>query len=515
MYSSSIPIESAVIKFEEKCKRLSNIRNELFEISSYDEFKKVRNNLVQQLLDYENEFRHINVCLKTLLVNNKELRLSIEALEDQINGIEQKNNVLVVQNKDYNEKYNQIAKDITSLASNNKNKDLRMIESQEKNDILENRINELERLLNNYENDNENLKRRIDILKRENNILKAENKLNSLSASKSKQYDERANYYYGYPMGDRHINSQNSNLSNKALRERELSYEESENNFHYNYVYNSKSDYKVSTVAQDREVSPDIINSNIAIENRLSPTKQMHLADKTLIEHKEEKPVKDTVKTEEKNDTVEKNIKSEAKLDRASIISELVLKIFASKDLTDQLRNKLGNDFIPKLISNDVNNDFIHKIEKYIEEFIHKTSNNNNLFSNSKNYHSQHRALNNNSNLSNSGKNSHNISLVKKDQLTSYTEMVPSKKKFFNNYTKTSGSFFDPKILTESVHYRTDSRENHHLRYTRLDNNYETKQYHYREFPKGWKSLKDFFNYQDSPKISRSPDKITTNQEII
>jgi hypothetical protein len=176
--------------------------------------------------------------------------------------------------------------------------------------------------------------------------------------------------------------------------------------------------------------------------------------------------------------------------DRATKISDIVIKIFSSKDLTQNLKEKFGKDFIHKLISKEADTEYLKKIEEEVKEFEELKE----KFSEEKNLLEAN----------------YNQELI-----------TENSKKIFNNYTKPYSYYFDPKIQYGGSDSYKDKKLNSKDYFEKLyksmnkpkgrvDFNLNKKFYSYREYPHGWRSAQEFFINERNQKISASPDKITS-----
>jgi hypothetical protein len=147
------------------------------------------------------------------------------------------------------------------------------------------------------------------------------------------------------------------------------------------------------------------------------------------------------------------------KVDR---VQNIVQQIFKDNNTINKLKQKLGNNFIEKITSGDVTEEYLNKIESNLKEIKELNSNNN--------------SLNNND----------------------------------SKIYKSSNSFFPKKKYKDPVLNNLYNKQ-------KLKKEITDNQYHYKEKPRGWISSKEYFtnNKFKKERIEKSPLKITNQPKKI
>ena len=186
-------------------------------------------------------------------------------------------------------------------------------------------------------------------------------------------------------------------------------------------------------------------------------------------EEEQQQGIQETLEHEDKqqdevevNDAMKDNNSSQNKINR---VQKIVMEAFKDEDTVNKMKQKLGDDFELKLTNANVDEDYLDKIEQALIEINQETLDSN--------------ANNNNYNL---------IDSAEKVSKRLQIEQNAKVKKQFKSPPK------------DQMYYKAQ-----------LKKEITDKQYHYREYPRGWTSSKDYFvnNNTGDGKMERSTMKIT------
>ena len=217
---------------------------------------------------------------------------------------------------------------------------------------------------------------------------------------------------------------------------------------------------------QQQHIKPEDDHDNNdndnAKQNEHEQQQQQQQQDETL-EH-EDKPQQQQQQPEVNvdDDDVIRDTTSQTKINR---VQKLVMEAFKDEDTVNKLKQKLGDDFESKLTNANIDEDYLDKIEQALIEINQETLDSN--------------ANNNNNNIVNSDKVSKRLLIA---------QNAKTKKQQFKSPPK------------DQMYYKAQ-----------LKKDITDKQYHYREYPRGWTSSKDYFvnNNTGDGKMERSTMKIT------
>ena len=254
-----------------------------------------------------------------------------------------------------------------------------------------------------------------------------------------------------------------------------------------NYVPDVKGDNNVGAVVYE----PQKEGANVNDEQQQQQIKQQQQQDehddddakeKEHINEEQQQQQHETNEHEDKqqqqqnellevNDDVITDNSSQNKINR---VQKLVMEAFKDEDTVNKMKQKLGDDFESKLTNANIDEDYLDKIEQALIEINQET-----LDSNTNN--------NNNINLIDSDNNNNNVPSEKVSKRLQIAQNVKTKKQFKS----------PPK---DQMYYKAQ-----------LKRDITDKQYHYKEYPRGWTSSKDYFvnNNSSDGKMERSTMKIT------
>ena len=218
--------------------------------------------------------------------------------------------------------------------------------------------------------------------------------------------------------------------------------------------------YKPITLNLDENNFSDKLNNKNKLdeiqntyEYKSNINENNNINDEGIVNNNEELINKSPISEEEKEIEKLKN-KNENIKNKISRISNIVNDAFKDEETIKFLKQKFGDDFEDKFNSDGITEEFISQIEEALKEykFLNQNEKKNNI---------------NNSNLS-------------------------------KNY----------------IHKFVPKKKNDLMKKLELKEQITDKQYHYREYPRGWTSSKDYFvNNGTGKQVSKSPEKITTNQK--
>ena len=157
---------------EEKCKLLLGIRNQSYELKSFEEFRIYRNNLNGIILDVESELRGLTIVFKTLDTVNKELVETNENLEKKIGKLEIKIRRLDEESLDKKIDQNELIKKINLCNSSNISKDNYIEELKERLETVQKKVLDHQKVIERLEESNSRLENKMELIKNENCILK-------------------------------------------------------------------------------------------------------------------------------------------------------------------------------------------------------------------------------------------------------------------------------------------------------------------------------------------------------
>lgn len=184
--------------------------------------------------------------------------------------------------------------------------------------------------------------------------------------------------------------------------------------------------------------------------------------------------------------------------DRASLVSELLLKIFSSKSISSSLKRKFGENFEMKLTDKESETDFILSVEKEVDDLLKKEK--------------EREAIIRERLAINKAKRYLNIPFSAKRSVSSDFEIEKEgnnqKKKSFNHYTKNISNYFDPKLqyggescvpnstkrqTIDKLNLSREINSNRKKNKKKFPLSIDTtcKNYRRREFSGGWNTLKE------------------------
>lgn len=188
---------------------------------------------------------------------------------------------------------------------------------------------------------------------------------------------------------------------------------------------------------------------------------------------------------------------------KPSQISDLLITIYQSENLFQELTKKYGKDLIDRLTSKDVDDQLL---ESVLQDVAGNDSNDNNS-GNSKNYNSSIMELDNSNgdNYNYSASNFRQNQSLLQAKRSKSPGSYPVSRKPFNNFTRSHANYFDEKFQhggeskiwpSKSIATTVSALTNINMKAgkSRVDFEANRKVYNYRESPYGWQSCQEFFN---------------------
>jgi len=347
-----------------------------------------------------------------------------------------------------------------NLGNNNNN-----ISSKNNNDFFNMKNNNNNINLNSNNNDNFQNNEDTEIIISNNlfneNLLANNNKINKKNNNSNKninitQSKNKVNVNKSIQVENEELLRKNITSSNGAFADKNLNSNNANNNIKNN---NDNNNNFINNISQNK-VSSNNINSN------------------------------------------SNTIKSSLEKERANQLSDLLLKIFSSCNISRTLKRKFGENFEIKLTDKEADPKFILLVDNEVNELIKKEKERENII--------KDRLEMNRMRRSNDGRSSA-VRASSPSYYETEKENPRYSKRAFNNFTKNSLGYFDPKLQyggescvpntsrtrsNERISFLgTSNNDNTNMRReskNRLSIDMENKQFHFRE-QQGWNSLKDFF----------------------
>ena len=233
-------------------------------------------------------------------------------------------------------------------------------------------------------------------------------------------------------------------------------------------IYEPQKDNTSANVDQQQQhIKPeddhdnDNAKQNEHVNDNVNINEQQQQQQESTLEHEDKPQQQQQPEVNADDDDVIRDTTSQTKINR---VQKLVMEAFKDEDTVNKLKQKLGDDFESKLTHANIDEAYLDKIEQALIEINQET-----LDSNANN----------------------NINLVDSDKLSKRLQIAQNAK------TKKQQFKSPPK---DQMYYKAQ-----------LKKDITDKQYHYREYPRGWTSSKDYFvnNNTSDGKMERSTMKIT------
>ena len=375
-------IDSEIMKIEQEIEKITDIKSNLYQISSLDEFKNFRGNLGQFLFKFEEEISTIIYTLKSIqninrkfydnyAKNQNDFEDVLKQLEYYSNDNKMLINNLNLANKniDYlnkinlnQEKYIEelIAKlqgkeieyyggIVTKKKNLNDNNNSKLNISEESNKLNYDYDNEKNMIQNKIFKDNNN--------KDNNNNKNLPNYMTNFINNKRKELNNN--------LEDNKSEDINNNINNNINKSDNIS-----------NINNTNSVINISNKESDNNTINQNINNLKLLENKILSNNNNNLLN-------EDKP--DVLKYDKvwesfnknKQNNINNNEEDEENENKEKIdrIQDIVLKIFQNDEMMKYFKEKYGNNFENDILNEKVSNEFLKEIENEIFNYENNNKN--------------------------------------------------------------------------------------------------------------------------------------------
>ena len=324
LINDHLSVDSLLLSIENNVNKITEFRNNLYQLISFDDFKEYRSELSQFLFDIEADIKNTVESLKEIQQNNRQFYDSYAELENNYHDISKRANVYENDNKGMKVKLIDANKQIEYLSNMNMNQ--------------ENYINELLNKLSGKERDYYGcqLTKRNDITNSLNNS-RITLELNPKSSNRL-NFNYNNNTLSNAPMSSMRSNPQINNNQTIPDIKQEIINEHKEEEVHE----------EIPVQEEEKIIPPEEIN----VLYSKKPTSLQSIENQEQIQ-----PI---VVKEDENTINQKN-----KIDR---IQNIVLKGFGNEQTLKVLKDKYANNIEDKIITEDVSDDFLNEIEDLIEK---------------------------------------------------------------------------------------------------------------------------------------------------
>jgi len=535
MQTKSNLLDATSHKINDKIDIIGKLRKEIINYTNnYREFKLLKSDIIERFLDNENDLRQLSTIIKSVTNQNYVQNETIQALQQKIDNLD---NLLKNSEKDNIKLKSDIEeqqKKINSLTITNQDKDIFIHDLLSKINFLENVIRDYQKriYISKYDKmfsykspfkNEELIKNFYDkLLPKEYKFLNFPyyllNMKNSYNIISSKITDEEK----GSPIENKKresivtllknrpkssnplINSVNSddkkikNLNNNIniLNSNEELDILSNNNF-------SIENIKTINKNENNKNSSNILLSSMNNLNNVQQTKNTKLSNSLQFDNEEliKKNLSSSngafsIKSPNNNvnNLYSNKVKTSLEKERANQVSDLLLKIFSSSNISKTLKRKFGENFEINLTDKEADPNFIRLVDNEVNELLNEEKDRKNLI--------KDRMEVNRMGRSNAGRMS-SARAISPDNYYE-KENYNRNKKSFNNFTKNNIGYFNPKLqyggescVPGSTRTRSNDRNSINSMNkrkeskNRLSIEMKNKQYLFKE--EGWNTLKDFF----------------------
>lgn len=562
MHTSINLIDITSNKINEKVDLLSKLRKEIINYTNnFREFKLLKSDIIAKLLENEADFRQLSLIIKSITDQNEMLNKTIESMQLKLEQSETQLNNSIKENSDLKNKNKEAYSKIESLTNTNLDKELFIQELSSKINYLEKMINDYQKRIfiskydrilayrsplrsedkfkhfyekflqdelklnyytyapYNFKNSYPNSAKNFDLneklyysekSKKESivDLLKARHRTSiKLKDSNSYEPTNLDNIAYNLISGNNiekiNVNEkdeiknnkkesqkkENLNLFNnenqRPINNRDIYNSDNEKeytDFNHNLKNFSKNNF-ISEIEDTLKINNNSSNgaypNKNSINNIIDPNNAYNINNHT-------NPTKHIFQSSKLNSEKEK----------ATQVSELLLKIFSTSNITKILKRKFGDNFEMKLTEKQVDQNFIKLVENEVNQLIQKERD---IHSQIKKRFEINKIRKSRTAAGNSAYRS--VSTILDDE----NFLNPKQNKPFNNFTKNSFGYFDPKLQyggESSVPNTTRNKFNERIidsgnilkrkSKNRLSIDLDSKQYLFRE-NQGWHSVKEFY----------------------
>ena len=316
LINDHLSIDNRIMTIEQSVNKVSEMRNSLYQIFSYEEFKNYRSELGQYLFDVESEIHTILELLKEIQETNRKFYDSYAQLENDYSEAKKKATIGFNNTNNLKQKLIDAGKQIEYLSNMNTNQEEYINELIEKLSCKEKEIYGCQ------------LTRRSEYF-------------NSRNSSRAPSMNNGFNYDYNGSIQNKFGRSEPEN--EKRIKEKE----EKEENMKKEIPNPTKE--QINVIYSKNQKKKEIINNNI-----------------NNAEEKEEKIIPQQIQPITINENEDTTERKKARIDR---IQEIVLKAFNDEPTLSYLKSKYGSNFEDKIISEEVKDEFLSEVENEIKNF--------------------------------------------------------------------------------------------------------------------------------------------------
>jgi hypothetical protein len=462
-----------VKKLEIRVKNFQTIRaaiNNIFDIQDLVENKK---EMIKHFYEAEDDVKQGLDAFKALLSQNRDLSENLEIAQVKINQydiklqsdlkimneLNDRNNNLLSENNFLKESLNELENNHSYFMER-----IAYLESELK--LKEKEIDELASINNNQQ-------QRIEKLDEENVLLRMQVENLNIKNSNFNNIQTESDYQNSNVGNDsnKKYTAGNNSVGNKSieydnvksiLSEREnnkkLINDRIKTHFSFENERNETEENQLNTNDDNTESNNLNINETVTFKNLNSQSSQYNSRKSSPknFQFSMSSPNKETNLYDNENDNLLKksNISTDSKKmkNKGESVSNLVLKALESPENINLLNDKYGNDFMQKLLSKDVTDEFINEIELLL-----KTGRKKNISDDKKRLHS-YSNNNFNNNLNIPDKENKDNSTYKFDELSPLN--TEESRKQNNNNTNMNANMTNQNLNSNSNNLLSSSRMN-------------------------------------------------------
>lgn len=529
-------LDSFYNKIKEKIELNAKLRNQIINFTNnFREFKIIKTDITERLLDHENDLTYFYDIVTSLTNKNtiykealkaqdiklENFQIKLDEIEQLKQGLEKVSeelnsriNIINASNKDKDAFINELLSKVNffkNLVKSNKRINFvsywdkaKKNKSPSKNEDLDEFSKSLnDKSVSGYSRGyDKNLF--INSIKKpyDDNIFSSENTKKESICSLLKNMPESPNELF-LENNNTHsvINKELKKSFNKSLYETNKFFYS--NDLNKNINSNTISDFKTgyntlnSFYSPHQIDTPDLKKSQIKLFETIKEDFEHKNSKEPFLSQSQlnYKPHYNNTSNVINNNFIDRTNALNEKVD---IVGHLLIKILSSNSIAKILKRKYGENFEKKLVDKDSNIEFIRLIESEVQDLFQKEKERKSIIK-------ERLAANK------SKRSFKKVSSEKRSMSPKYTSDSENmqRKKIFNHHTKKNSSYFDPKLQqggessiprknqTNSLDNIKLSRENsngkNNKNMNRLSTDPSSKIYNYREFPRGWNSLKEFF----------------------
>jgi len=354
-------------RFKERVDYINIIRPHIAEVESKN-FSILKTQLMEFLNDVVDDLRQSTQSLKTMQAHENEILENLNSKELELHLLKSKNSKDSYNNNNYNrnnynynstnienleEKYSELMKENLNIKKKELDKDILIIELNDKKNYLERQLRLKEETIQRYESQ-----------------FKSDSD-NNININNAYVEDQSTNKKANNVNNPNYLNSEMIVIENNNIN---TDNNESGNVLSLNSINNRPNSVgnTLKNIMTERELQKNKINN--AINEHLSSSKTSKLQ---LIPESEEIKVNQNVEINSnayspRNNNItnlsthNENDKQESMINK---ISDLVRKINSDSQIYDHLYKIFGREFIHKLVTSVINDEYVEKIYKSVQNF--------------------------------------------------------------------------------------------------------------------------------------------------